>query len=99
MDAGDMTTKAPRHIVAVFGLIRNSAGEVLMIDSPRRGWELPGGQVEEGENLIRALEREIEEESGVKAGIGTLVGVYSRLDPPFMVLFGLPVMRAMPLNG
>jgi len=88
MDAGDMTTKAPRHIVAVFGLIRNSAGEVLMIDSPRRGWELPGGQVEEGENLIRALEREIEEESGVKAGIGTLVGVYSRLDPPFMVLFG-----------
>lgn len=59
-----------------------------MIESPRRGWEVPGGQVEEGEDLIRALEREILEETGVKAMIDTLVGVYSRLKPPFMVLFG-----------
>ena len=78
----------PKHIVAVFGVVRNSANEVLMIENPLRGWELPGGRVEEGENLIRALEREIREETGVNAEIGKLLGIYSRIDPPFMVLLG-----------
>ena len=80
--------KHPRHIVAVFGLIRNTAGEILMIESPRRGWELPGGQVEEGEDLIQALAREIYEETGVTAVADRLAAVYSRLNPPFIVLFG-----------
>jgi len=80
--------KHPRHIVAVFGLIRNTAGKILMIESPRRGWELPGGQVEEGEDLMRALAREIYEETGVTALTDRLAAVYSRLNPPFIVLFG-----------
>lgn len=80
--------KHPRHIVAVFGLIRNTAGEILMIESPRRGWELPGGQVEEGEDLIQALAREIFEETGVTAVSDRLAAVYSRLNSPFIVLFG-----------
>ena len=80
--------KHPRHIVAVFGLIRNTAGEILMLESPRRGWELPGGQVEEGEDLMRALAREILEETGVTAVVDRLAAVYSRLNPPFIVLFG-----------
>ena len=80
--------KHPRHIVAVFGLIRNTAGEILMIESPLRGWELPGGQVEEGEDLMRALAREILEETGVTAVVDRLAAVYSRLNPPFIVLFG-----------
>lgn len=78
----------PKHIVAVSGLIRNSAAEVLMIQSPERGWEVPGGRVEEGEDLIEALVREIREESGVGAEIGALVGIYSRITPPSMILFG-----------
>ena len=87
-DTNNKKTKVPKHSVAVFGLIRNSASEVLMILSPHRGWEIPGGQVEEGEDLIRALVREILEETGVKTEIGSLVGIYSRLKPPFMVLLG-----------
>ena len=35
-----------------------------MIESPRRGWECPGGQVEIGEDPIAALRREVEEETG-----------------------------------
>ncbi len=66
----------PKHIVAVSGLVRNTDGKILLIRGPHRGWEFPGGQVEEGENLIKALKREIKEESGVNASIGSLVGVY-----------------------
>lgn len=67
----------PTHIVAVGGLITNENGEVLLVKNPRRGWEFPGGQVENGEDLMVALQREIQEESGIIAEIKTLVGVYS----------------------
>ena len=78
----------PKHIVAVSGLISHSDGKILLIRSPRRGWEFPGGQVEEGENLIEALRREIQEEAGVTASIGALVGVYSNIKSPTKLMFG-----------
>ena len=79
---------APRHIVAVTGLIRNARMEILMIDSPRRGWELPGGQVEEGETLIAALGREVREESGIAINVERLAVVHSNLSAPSKVIFG-----------
>ena len=78
----------PKHIVAVSGLISHSDSKILLIRSPRRGWEFPGGQVEEGENLIEALRRETQEESGVTASIGALVGVYSNTKSPTKLMFG-----------
>ncbi len=78
----------PKHIVAVSGLISHPDGKILLIQSPRRGWEFPGGQVEEGENLIEVLQREIQEESGVTASIRSLVGVYSNIRSPTKLMFG-----------
>lgn len=78
----------PKHIIAVSGLISHPNGKVLLIRSPRRGWEFPGGQVEEGENLIEALQREIQEEAGVTTSIGALVGVYSNIKSPTKLMFG-----------
>lgn len=69
----------PKHIVAVAGLVTNEQGHVLMIRSPRRDWEFPGGQVEEGETLTQALQREICEETGVHVSVGKLAGVYSNI--------------------
>ena len=78
----------PQHIVAVSGLISHPDGKILLIQGPRRGWEFPGGQVEEGENLIEAFQREVQEETGVTASIGPLVGIYSNIKTPTILGFG-----------
>lgn len=72
-----MADQYPRHIVAVSAVVINAAGEVLLVQSPRRGWEPPGGQVERGEDPLTALTREVAEESGCVMDPGHLVGVYS----------------------
>lgn len=69
----------PKHIVAVAGLVRDTTGRVLMIRSPRGDWEFPGGQVEEGEDLVTALQREVSEETGITVTVGRLAGVYSNV--------------------
>ena len=76
----------PMHIVATGGLVVNSQGKVLLIKSPRHGdWEFPGGQVEEGETITHALEREVFEEAGVVVHVKSLVGIYSNTRKPSIV--------------
>lgn len=77
----------PTHIVAASALISNPQGQILLVNHPRRGWEPPGGQIENGETLIDGLRREIFEETGVHAEIGSLVGIYSNIKPPSKVIF------------
>lgn len=76
----------PKHIVAVAGLVTDADGRVLMVLSPRRDWEFPGGQVEEGETLTAALEREVLEETGIRVAVGRLVGVYSNVKSHIVML-------------
>ena len=76
----------PKHIVAVASLVTDPEGRVLMVLSPRRDWEFPGGQVEEGETLTAALEREVMEETGVRVAVGSLVGVYSNIKSHIVML-------------
>ena len=40
------------------------SGSILMVQHPERGWEFPGGHVEDGETAKAALLREMEEEVG-----------------------------------
>lgn len=78
---------APMHIVAGTALIKNARDEVLLIRHPQRGWETPGGQVEEGEALLDGVMREIREESGISVAIGPLAGVYSNISAPSRMIF------------
>jgi 8-oxo-dGTP diphosphatase len=79
--------KYPMHIVAVAAFVTNAQGQVLMLKSPRRGdWEFPGGQVEEGETLMQALEREVFEETGIKVIPKSLIGVYSNTKKPSILM-------------
>ncbi|HEC76104.1 MAG TPA: NUDIX hydrolase [Thermoplasmatales archaeon] len=60
-------------------LIKNK--KVLLVkrlNEPFKGkWALPGGFVEYGERVEKAVLREFEEETGIKASIKKLIGVYS----------------------
>lgn len=69
----------PKHIVSAATIVVNEAGEVLLIKGPRRGWEMPGGQVEEGESLAQAAIRETFEESGIEVEIIKFCGVFQNV--------------------
>lgn len=73
-------TSAPRHIVSAAVVATNAQGRILLVRSPRRGWEMPGGQVELGESLEEAAIREAKEESGVEVGELVFCGVFHFLE-------------------
>ena len=68
------------HLVSAAGLVENERGEILLVLSPDRGWEYPGGIIEPGETVQQGLLREIFEESGVHAEIVSFVGISKNLD-------------------
>lgn len=63
------------HVVSCAALVTNDAGEILLVKSPLRGWEYPGGLIEPGETFEQALKREVKEESGVDIEITGFVGI------------------------
>lgn len=69
----------PKHIVSAATIVLNEQNEILLIKGPRRGWEMPGGQVEEGESLKDAAIRETFEESGIEIEVVKFCGVYQNV--------------------
>ena len=74
-------TRPVTPLLTVDCVVFNLGGEVLLIqrkNDPFKGeFALPGGFVDVGETVEDACRRELLEETGVKAGELTLVGVYS----------------------
>ncbi|MBE5959004.1 MAG: NUDIX domain-containing protein [Lachnospiraceae bacterium] len=68
------------HFVSVAGLVCNDNNEILLLESPRRGWEYPGGMVEPGETIQDALRREIKEETGVEVDIIGFIGICKNIE-------------------
>jgi 8-oxo-dGTP diphosphatase len=73
------TYAPPKHIVSAATIVLNEKGELLLIKGPGRGWEMPGGQVEEGESLKDAAIRETVEESGIKVEITKFCGIFQNV--------------------
>ena len=70
----------PTHLVSVAALVTNDKGEILLVNSPWRGWEYPGGLIEPGETFQEALHREVREESGVEIEITGFVGICKNIE-------------------
>jgi ADP-ribose pyrophosphatase YjhB (NUDIX family) len=71
-DEGYVTPK-----VDVRGAVFDAAGRLLLVREVADGrWSLPGGWADVGDSPVRAIEREILEESGYAARVSGLVGVF-----------------------
>lgn len=53
-------------ISSVMGIILNTSGSVLILKDRRKRWTLTGGQIDKGESNVKALLREVKEETGLK---------------------------------
>lgn len=69
----------PKHIVSAATVVVNDRNELLLIKGPKRGWEMPGGQVEEGESLRDAAIRETKEESGIDIEVTKFCGIFQNV--------------------
>ncbi|MFC3418721.1 NUDIX hydrolase [Salinicoccus hispanicus] len=74
-----MSFTPPKHIVSAATIVLNDNDEILLINGPKRGWEMPGGQVEEGESLTAAAIRETKEEAGIDVEIIKFCGIYQNV--------------------
>ncbi|MDP5275665.1 NUDIX hydrolase [Chengkuizengella axinellae] len=72
--------KPPKHIISAATIVINEHKEILLIKGPRRGWEMPGGQVEEGESLEDAAIRETKEESGIDIEVTKFCGIFQNVN-------------------
>lgn len=70
----------PTHFVSVAALVTNDKGQILLVNSPWRGWEYPGGLIEPGETFQDALKREVREEAGVEIEITGFIGICKNVE-------------------
>jgi ADP-ribose pyrophosphatase YjhB (NUDIX family) len=78
----------PTKEVSVMAWIEDEGQKVLLVRQALglRLWTLPGGKVKRGESLVKALKRELYEETGLQAQIGSLLGVLDRRDKDAITL-------------
>lgn len=69
----------PKHIVSTATIVLDDQGDILLIKGPKRGWEMPGGQVEEGESLKEAAIRETKEETGIDVEVLKFCGIFQNV--------------------
>ncbi|MFL6241354.1 MAG: NUDIX hydrolase [Actinomycetes bacterium] len=75
-------TVAPTFVVGVVAVMRNEAGELLLLrERHHDGWALPGGLVSRHESTADALVRELREEIAVSLPSESLGMPLANLDP------------------
>jgi len=57
---------ATKHTRSAGGIVLNKQGKVLVVNQHNDSWSLPKGHIDAGEEALKAAQREIYEESGVK---------------------------------
>nr|WP_062995670.1 NUDIX domain-containing protein [Nocardia mikamii] len=81
----DPNAPSPNSVkVAVSALVRDNQGRILMIHRTDNGkYSIPGGGLEAGETVTKAVVREVKEETGVDVEVTGMIGVFS--DPQHVI--------------
>ena len=77
--------KKDNIVTSVVAVIINDDGEVLLTKRnipPFQGeWVMPGGKIDLGEPIIKALQREVMEEVGLQVEVAELLDVFEHVTP------------------
>lgn len=58
----------PAPVTTVHGFFFDDEKRILLVEHYKRGWEVPGGHIEEGESFEEAMHRELLEEAQAISG-------------------------------
>ncbi|RDW20811.1 ADP-ribose pyrophosphatase [Oceanobacillus chungangensis] len=75
-------------------MVVNDEGHILLVKT-RRGWEFPGGYIEEKEAIEQAAIREVKEESGIEIKLETFLAVEQDIERSVIVF----IYKGRTING
>lgn len=77
---------APRQKLAVVIMVTDENEHLLLVKNKKRGWEFPGGYVDQGETIHEAAIREVQEETGIEVHLTELLGLEQKVDSQTLII-------------